>query len=275
MMIRYLCQVLLICFVLGVSAPLCSASDVSHQTVEGVPYALIGVAPAQPAPTLVLLAADRETTLTDPNFCRGARKLRDEAGFLVVGIDMPAHGDDVRPGEKSGLPGWAQRIGRQEDVVAPFVQRVKTVIDHLIRTGRSDPGRIALFGISRGGFMSLQVMAADPRIAAAITLSPVTDLAALSEFTGMESNHLVRSTALVLLAPALAGRPVWISIGNRDRRVDTDRCIAFTRAVVAATPADMKLVPLNLLVLPTDNHRQTEQAHEQAAAWLVARFSRR
>lgn len=123
--------------------------------------------------------------------------------------------------------------------------------------------------------MSLQVMAADPRIAAAITLSPVTDLAALSEFTGMETNPLVRSTALVHLAPALAGRPVWISIGNRDRRVDTDRCIAFTRAVVAATPPEVKLAPLHLLVLPTDNHRQTDQAHEQAAAWLLARFSRR
>lgn len=76
------------------------------------------------------------------------------------------------------------------------------------------------------------------------------------------------------LAPALAGRPVWISIGNRDRRVDTDRCITFTRAVVAATPPEVKLVPLHLLVLPTDNHRQTDQAHEQAAA-PPARFSRR
>ena len=113
MMIRHLCLALSVCLGLGASSPICSASDVSHQTVEGVPYALIGEAPPQPAPTLVLLAADRETTLTDPNFCRGARKLRDEAGFLIVGIDMPAHGDDVRPGEKTGLPGWAQRICRQ------------------------------------------------------------------------------------------------------------------------------------------------------------------
>lgn len=252
-----------------------SAADLTHQSIDGVPFAFIGAAPTRPAPTLFLFAADRGTTLSDPNFCRGARRLMQEAGFFVVSIDMPVHGDDVRPGEKAGLPGWAQRISRNEDVVAPFVQRVGKVLDHLIRTGLTDPKRVALFGISRGGFMSLQVMAAEPRISAAMTLSPVTDLADLSEFANLGQNALVQSTALLNRAPALAGRPIWISIGNRDRRVNTDRCIAFTRAVIAATPADLKLAPLHLHIMPTDNHRQTDQAHEQAAAWLLTQLAPR
>ena len=55
--------------------------------------------------------------------------------------------------------------------------------------------------------------------------APVTDLLALREFRGMEKHAATRSLAIINYADKLAGRPIWLCIGNQDDRVDTDKCL--------------------------------------------------
>ena len=85
----------------------------------------------------------------------------------------------------------------------------------------------------------------------------------------MEKHAATRSLAVANLAPNLAGRHVWVCIGNRDDRVNTDDAIAFTRKLVAASPARDQAVPVELHVMPTVGHRIHDTAHEEVAAWVL------
>jgi dipeptidyl aminopeptidase/acylaminoacyl peptidase len=49
-------------------------------------------------------------------------------------------------------------------------------IDHLIKTGVADPKRLGVTGGSYGGYMSAWLITQDPRFAAAVVFSPMTNL---------------------------------------------------------------------------------------------------
>ena len=101
--------------------------------------------------------------------------------------------------------------------------------------------------------------------------APVTNLPALREFAGMENHAATRALALANHADRLAGRPVWLCIGNRDDRVSTDDAIAFTRRLVRAAPPG-RPAPVELNVMPTAGHRIHDSAHDEVAAWVLARM---
>lgn len=50
-----------------------------------------------------------------------------------------------------------------------------SAIDHFVSRGLADPARLACTGASYGGFMSAWLVTQDPRFAAAVPISPVTD----------------------------------------------------------------------------------------------------
>lgn len=237
-------------------------------TPEGVRFGLLGEPGPAPAPLLLVFAANLETSLgTDP-YNRTALALLPK-GYRCASLDLPCHGLDCRPGEPEGLKGWRSRLDQGEDLVGPFTAQVSQVLDHLIGMGIADQGRVASCGTSRGGFMAAHAMAADSRIRAAALFAPVTVLSALSEFSGQGEHPLTHSLSLASLAPRLAARSLWASIGHRDGRVGTDHCIAFCRQVVTAAreqPADC-----SLQVLPTEGHQTPEGAYEEAASWISAR----
>jgi pimeloyl-ACP methyl ester carboxylesterase len=231
-------------------------------------FAMLPAHAGKPAPTLLLLAmAGADTLCTEP-YCRVGRLLHAQ-GWNVVSLDLPCHGADRRAGEPTELAGWAARVKAGEDIVAAFQKRVNDVVGHLVTTGVTDPARIAAAGTSRGGFMAFHAAAGNPLIRAVAAFSPVTDLVALSEFAGQENNPLATRLALVNAAEALAGRAVWITIGNADERVGTDKAVTFAEALKNAALAQ-KLTPrVTLRVLPTPGHSSLPEWHDDAALWLA------
>ncbi|HVC95332.1 MAG TPA: prolyl oligopeptidase family serine peptidase, partial [Pirellulales bacterium] len=139
-----------------------------------------------------------------------------------------------------------------------------------------DPEHVAAYGTSRGGFLAVHFAAADRRVRAVAGVSPVTNLLALSEFSGTNAREKAEQLSLANQASRLAGCAVWVSIGNHDERVSTDDAIDFTRAVVreaAAKSHDPKVViPVELVVAPAAGHTKIDQAHELLAAWIVKQF---
>jgi dienelactone hydrolase len=244
----------------------------SLQTPSGVRFALLGDKGLAPAPTLFLFATSAEDSLTNPDFAKIGHLLA-KHGFLLVSLDVPCHGSDVRNGELAGsLTGWRKRLEQEDDLVPAFTRKVSAVLDHLIKEGYTDPQKVAACGTSRGGFMALHTAAAEPRIRYVVALAPVIDLLAVSEFAGMDKQEAAKALALTNHADKLAGRAVWLCIGNRDERVGTDLSIAFTRKVVAASVAQKKPANVELHVMPTDGHRIHATAHDEAAAWLLAQL---
>lgn len=245
---------------------------VTAKTNDGIEYGLWGTKVTYPAPTLFIFASDIKGTLDNPYFRQCGDALAAQ-GFLCVSLDLPGHGADQRDGEPGALGTWRTRSDAGEDFIAPFTARVRAVLDHLIATGASDPARIAACGTSRGGFMALQVAAADPRIKAVAAFAPVTNLMALREFGGAQNTEHVATLSLLANAEKFAGRAVWVIIGDRDDRVSTDDAVAFARRATAVSLEKTQAADVTLLVIPEPKgHTTPKGAPELAAAWIAERL---
>jgi len=237
-------------------------------TPAGIRFGVPGEKPARPAPTLFVFATGVEDTLASEDFNKAGRLLAAK-GWLSVALDLPCHGKDTKPKEPAGLDGWRHRLEHGDNVVSKFVTKASAVLDYLIKEGYTDPKQVAACGTSRGGFIALHFAAAEPRVKCVAAFAPVTDLLALREFHGMGKHAGTRSLAIINHADKLAGRSIWLCIGNNDERVDTDKAIAFTRKVVAEAVARKKPAPVDLHVMATEGHRVHATAHEEAARWIL------
>lgn len=256
-----------------VSVAVEGASDLRLERLpDGTRYALIGNPPVRPAPTLFLFQGDIDEARRQRIYTEVARIVA-QSGFVGVVLDAPAHGEDRRPGEPKELAAWCWRIEHGENLVAEFISRARAVLDHLIREKSTDPSRIAAVGTSRGGFLAFHFAAAEPRVRCVGGISPVTDLFVLRKFHVTTEREASDAFSLSTLAPRLAKRPAWISIGNQDTRVGTENAIAFSRALVAAAGSDSERIPVDLMVHATPGHRSTEQDHVRLAAWLLDQLS--
>jgi len=265
-----LSAVCLACFCVPVGAAEPPELAQVQKTGSGVRY---GIWPPRPEGTspeaiLVVLGSSIEETLNNAYFRQSGNFLA-RKGYRCVSIDLPCHGQERRPGEPEGLAGWRFRVERGEDVMEELTSRLRQVVDHLIAKGVADPKRLAACGTSRGGYAALHLAASDSRIQCVAAFAPVTDLRALREFQGLETNELVRSLDLSRRAESLAGRPVFLVIGDRDDRVGTDKTIELARQVTRASlrlqrPA---LVDLHVLSEPK-GHTTPRGSAELAADWI-------
>ena len=246
------------------------------QTKAGTHYAICAEKPAQPAPTLFVIAGPMTAVAADKSrwFIATGDALSRQ-GWIFVVLDPACEGYALKPGEPSSLAGWAVRAKMGEDFFKPYVESCRDVLDHLIAEGFTDPNRVAVEGVSRGGFCALHFAAAEPRIKAVIGVSPVTNPLALTEFTGVTPPQIADITLDQQLAK-LAGRTVWMSIGNTDDRVSTDDCISFARRLVATTrrlKPELKIIPVHLHVAASLGHSTPEGTYLAAAEFLLQHFS--
>lgn len=147
------------------------------------------------------------------------------------------------------------------------------MLDHLIQSGIADAKRIAACGTSRGGFLAIHFAAHDGRVKCAAGFAPVTDLAALREFRAIADSSFVRALSLETQAKQLAGRPVWIVIGDQDERVGTDLAINFARKLTAASREQKLDSRVELHVLPEPRgHTTPPGSPQQAASWILSQF---
>jgi dienelactone hydrolase len=256
-----------------------SAADMAKLTLlttpDGIEFGVLGDKPTQPAPTLFGFASDIKTTLTDPKYNRVGLKLA-EQGYLCVALDAPCHGNDNKEHLPNELEGWRQRLERGDDLLGQFNAKCTKVLDHLVAQGYTDPARVAVAGTSRGGFLALHFAAAEPRVQVAAAFAPVTVVRALREFNGIAGDAARAADAMnaVNVAEKLAGRPIWICIGNNDGRVGTDHAIALTRKLVELSRTANKSAQIELHVTATEGHSTRPTAHAEAAAFIAARMSK-
>ncbi len=245
------------------------------KTADGTRFGLFSEKPAAPAATLFIFATGIDEMGSDPTryYTQTGRDLAKD-GWLYVVLDPPCHGYDHKEGEPAALMGWAHRVKAGQDLMGPFVKRCTVVLDHLIAEDYTDPDRVAASGTSRGGFCALHFAAGEPRVRAATGVSPVTNPLALSEFAGV-TDEQVKAINIDSLTDRLAGRIVWLSIGNHDPRVSTDDCVRLARNIVTTTrrlKPEIKVTPVELLVGPSEGHRAVDDAYLLEAQFLRKHF---
>jgi dienelactone hydrolase len=237
-------------------------------TQDGVRFGIWPAIPEKPAPTLFILSGALEESLGQAYYRQSGNRLA-ERGYLCVSIDLPCHGQEQREGEPAALNGWRYRCEHGSDFVAELTTRLGRVLDHLIAKGWTDPARIAACGTSRGGYSALQFAAADERVKCVAAFAPLTELAAIREFKGAEHLPLVQKLAIHERAGDLAGRGVWLVIGDRDERVGTDHTIRLARRISAESLRQKRdgRVELHVYAEPR-GHSTPAGSAERAAEWI-------
>lgn len=243
------------------------------KTPGGVEYGTWGKSSQSPAPVLINLSGTITGTLENPYFRQSGNELA-EHGYLIVSIDLPCHGTQTGKGKPGGLEGWAIQAQDGANIFEECNARLSGLLNHLIKTGLADPEKIAICGTSRGGFLALHFAAHDPRVKCVAAFAPVTDPAALSEFRGKEDLPLVKEMSVINQADKLAGRPVWIVIGDQDKRVSTEKAIALARSITAASISRKVDSKVELRVMPEPRgHTTPKGAASAAAKWILEQIS--
>lgn len=243
-----------------------------QRTSTGIAYGVIreNSASTAPSPTLFIFASSLDVMQKEPVYTEVARLLAPK-GWISVILEPPCHGEDARGEEPQQLDGWRYRLEKDIAFLDEFNARATAVLDEMIQQKLTDPNRVAACGTSRGGFIAYHFAAAEPRVKAVAGISPVTRLTALREFSVTTHREQAEGLNAANLAPRLAGRAVWLSIGNNDARVNTDDAIAFTRAVVMASAEGKRpdaVIPVDLIVARSFGHAKIDEAHELLARWL-------
>lgn len=184
---------------------------------------------------LLFLSGDRASAMPDGRYGSPGRAFL-EQGHRIASFDLPAHGDRVdRHG--SGIAGMAALVAAGLKPFDGLVADGRAVIDECLRRGLAEKDGIVVAGVSRGGYCALRLAAADERVTAVAALAPVTDWRALTEFAAQKDRPEVAALALENFVRELAGRRVYVAIGNQDSRVGTDAC---TRFVLALTEQERR-----------------------------------
>ncbi|MGV9772244.1 prolyl oligopeptidase family serine peptidase [Streptosporangium sp. NPDC003464] len=157
-------------------------------------------------------------------------------------------------------------------------------VDHLVAAGVADPGRMAVLGLSYGGYLSAWAVTRTGRFRAAVVMSGVADwlsFATASNLAGgydplyhrgadvatPEGREFLAARSPVCHA-AKVTTPTLILHGAEDRTTPVGQAEQLYRAWSAAG------VRTELVVYPREGHELTEQRHrrdaaERVVAWLA------
>lgn len=219
---------------------------------------------------LIAIAADWKTVFNNAAY-NTIPNIFLAAGHNVASFDLPNHGALVDSyGE--GLEGWANAISDGINIFEKIRKTGSKIIDIAIKENLVWKETVVITGVSRGGFSAMHIMAYDTRVYAAAVHAPVTDLRALREFDGLKENKLLLSANAENLVSMLADRFLFISIGEKDPRVDEKACFEFYARLYACS----KNIRPQLFVLQGQTHGTTasnEASYNACASFLLEKIS--
>lgn len=231
-----------------------------------------GVGAGQDAALLFSFVSTRQAALDKSPYVLAANVFL-ETGNRVLSFGLPNHGERV-DSHGEGIRGMCAALLAGADPFERFVADGRAAVDYCLERGLVSPGRIAVSGVSRSGYCALRLAAVEPRIAAVAGLAPVTDWRVLAEFSEVGQRPEVAALALDHWAAPLAGRPVFLAIGNADARVGTVSCLRFAGQIAAGEAAGgVTRSGLEVHVVEADGHSLAESWYAAGARFLLGRVT--
>ena len=205
--------------------------------MDGYSIGLRVLKPERPAVNPALLLSftemDCKDYLSEGNNGIPAR-LFAENGHYVMTFDAPYHGSRNRAGADN-MADLRDAILRGEPVFEIFINETENALryfnDITNKRGYRYSGKTVICGTSRFGNFAARAFARNEGISALAMFAPVCEFGALSEFACCKDDASVGAYDLMNLVDGLAGRPVSISIGHMDERVDSLRSIELYAAL--------------------------------------------
>lgn len=176
---------------------------------------------------------------------------------------LPFHGEELS--NEQAMEMWGQELAQGAPTLLAFLDQVCEAIDLLIEKGWLLPDKIAVGGLSRGGWIATQLAARYPGIKAVVGFAPLTRLSQL--VPGKSSFDLHE------LSDKLTAIPLRFYMGNRDLRVSTDACYQFIRKLADAGYAAGHRSPhAELILTPSIGHKghgTPKESFYGGARWIL------
>jgi hypothetical protein len=245
-----------------------------HGLKTGAKLAYIGPPLSEgPLPALFYFSlSDQDSLCLDP-FNQPAAYLS-SLPMRIFSMTLPGHEDSLSP--TNALNVWANEIAAGHNVVAAFVEKVKTAVDELLLQGALLSSRTAVAGLSRGAFLAAHAAAAVPQFQWILGFAPLTKLSFAKEFQDLSAHPIVASVALEHLVDKLSDRHLRFYIGNLDTRVGTRHCFDFIEKLSqAAFKNNVRSPPVELIIGPSigrDGHGTSKEVFHHGAQWVAEKL---
>lgn len=242
---------------------------------HGTPVYYTGIGPeGGPLPAFIYFSLSGEESLSLAPYNHPVQILANEP-LRIFSFDIPAHGGNFD--KHRAMQQWADWYLEGEYFLEFFFQQVTDALQWLIETEMVDPTKIAVGGLSRGGFIATHIAARDMRIHTLLCFAPLTQLNSLSEFKELPHHPSFERRADALDLKHLVEKLIHLKhtrfyIGNHDTRVGTDACYHFIRSFsekIHEKKARHCAVELNIThSIGHKGHGTAPQTFEEGAQWV-------
>ncbi len=220
-------------------------------------------------PALYYFALSGEDSLFLDPYNRPAALLADNP-IRVFSATLPGHEKGRDP--KHAMQFWVEELLHDRNIIGEFVNRILGHIDRMIKEKIVDPERIAVAGLSRGGFIATHIAARHPHIHHVLGFAPLISLESLKEFPDDCHHPLILNLSLEKLVNMLVDKHIRFYIGNRDERVKTTACFSFIHHLADVEwHAGVRSPKAELIVSPSIGHKghgTSEESFLDCVNWL-------
>jgi len=222
-------------------------------------------------PAFFYFALSGEESLTLPPYNYPIPPLASSC-LRCFSFTLPGHG----PGfdKLHAMLYWAKQMAEEKYLLEYFIEKILVSVQWLIDEQLVDPDKIAVGGLSRGGFIATHIAARLTYIRTVLGFAPLTRLSELKEFK--ETPHL-KSRAQNLDLEQLVNSLTHVHnfrfyISNRDTRVSTDACYHFIRQFAEVIHAKRaRHCHVELIITPSighEGHGTSLLTFEEGANWV-------
>ncbi len=227
-----------------------------------------------PLPALFYFALSEQESLNLDPYNQPALHLR-SSDLRIFSFTLPDHGPDLNPVEAIGK--WAERFAKGEDPLTPFFEKSARSIEKLIAQNLVVKERIALMGLSRGGFVAGHIATFLPFVSAYLAFAPLTKLSEAKEFASLKNREQIKRFDLEHLVPRLAHIPTRFYIGNRDLRVSTRNCFHLIDLLANESfNQGNRSPPIELIISPSIGqlgHGTPKEIFHAGAEWVAGKLA--
>lgn len=221
-----------------------------------------------PLPAFFYFALSGENSITLDPFNQPVQFLKPYP-IRVFSWTLPGHGEGLK--DTDAMKIWYESWASGKDPIEPFIQTSLKNIDQLIKEGKVDPEKMAVGGLSRGGYAACRLASVESRLKHIVGFAPLVSPARLDEFQGKVFQPLED------YIDQLANKSLWFSIGNLDTRVNTDSVYQFVRKLTDRNFEKGNRSPqVNLTIKPSigyKGHGTAPETFKEGVLWLAQQFN--
>jgi len=245
--------------------------DLGH----GVKFSYIGPSLEEgPLPAVVYLALSDSDSLTVDPYNQFPLFLSSH-GIRVFTLMIPGHEHPRKP--ETAIAYWAERTALGDSLIMDFITGAVSAIEALLRQPWMIPEKIAIAGLSRGGYLASHIAARTPHIKTVLGFAPLTDLSKSEDFAHIKEHPLVDALSLDHVLDRLCHKRIRYYIGNRDTRVGTERCFSLVHKLAdLAYEQRVRVPPIELIIAPSIGymgHGTAKHTFQAGAEWILSIFS--